>query len=201
MRAVLYIVAVLLVAVSAVALTPDLQLLETARYMADQLGDPSAAEAVIASGLDRERELIRDAKGIVVGRIEEVEERWSEDDRGHPVRPVWLEVTMTADGYLFGDCGDTLVFCQYQLNPTIDLVPSEAITRSATYAQGDTALVLLYADCAHLGECRYPTARSYKYSLSTGVVESKGILLEDFLSELEEVMVAGSSDTTGASPN
>ncbi len=200
MKSALPIVMVLMLAATVSALTPDLSSVRVAEAVSEQRGE-QIGQGLLAEMLSREIELVETARVIAVGEVIDVAEHWTVTGDRRIVYPRKFHVSVLVDRYVAGDCGDTLRFWQHHLDPSIDFAPSaERRTYDIEYAQGDSVLVLVYADCgATIYESN--TGRSYRYLISGGVAESKNIPLEQLVGEITEVRDAERRDGPGASPN
>jgi hypothetical protein len=200
MKPAVSILIVLVLGTTVSALTPDLSSVRVAEALAERRGK-EVAQGLLAEMLSSEIELIETADIIAVGEVLGTSEHWTADGAGRFLYPRKFHVSILVDRYVAGDCGDTLQFWQHHLDPSIDFAPSaERRTYDIKYAPGDTVVVLVYADCgATIYESN--TGRSYRYLISGGVAGSKGIKLEQLVSEIAEVRDAERGDGPGASPN
>ena len=199
MKLVLCIGIVFVLSATVSALTPDLTSVGVAEAYAEKRGK-EMGEGLLRDLMSRESELIASAQTIAIGRVLDETEHWTVTGDGRRVYPRRFRVSILVERYLDGDCGDTLRFWQNHLDPSVDFAPSFArSTYDIWYAPGDSVLVLVYADC---GADRYDenAGRSYKYSISDGIVLSKGISLAEFVGEIGELLEER-RDRHGASPN
>ena len=181
---------VMLCASGAMALTPDTRAVEISAAMAAERGE-SVGAAWLERELESERELIQTAGIVAVGRIASTVDIWARRRNGKSRYPSRRGITIHVERYLRGACGDTLLFWQHYPDPY--LLDTDSVAERAfdtDYEEGATVVVLVYAGCAEAAE-QSSCERPYRYAVVDGEVVSKGVTLELFLLEIEDVLQAG----------
>jgi hypothetical protein len=191
---------VLVASATVSGLTPDLKSVELAEACAEEYGK-EAGEALLTDLVSRESQLIMSAHTIAIGRVLDETEHWTVTGDGRRVYPRRFRVSVRVERYLAGGCGDTLRFWQNHVNPSVDFAPDfPRSTYDVEYAPGDSVVVLLYAEC-EADRYAESAGRSYRYVISGGMVESKGIPVEQLVREIAVVRQCEDSGAAGASPN
>lgn len=176
-------VLVLMLSAMAQSLTPDAFDLEVARYMEEVEGS-EVAEAWIEARLELEVDMVYSADVIAFGLILDARDSQNikvptlSSDAAIPFRG--QKVRMAVEGYVRGDCGDTLAFAEVGLPITSSMVRLPQETR---YESGEQVVLLLRGTCAGPGEFR-SSGRSCKYIVEDGIVTCKALEIEEFLEEL-----------------